>query len=64
MSEYLSLSKALAENRLADFVTQAEAESIGPADRSQFEAMVGRITALLPEDQTSRLRGSGSSRGK
>lgn len=60
----LSLSEALAHGRLQDFIAQAEAEGIGPADRSQFDAMVGRVTAPLPEDQTSRLRGSGSSRGK
>jgi hypothetical protein len=60
----LSLSEALASGRLADFVDQAEAEGIGPADRAQFEAMVGRLTAPQPEDQTSRSRGGGASRGK
>lgn len=61
---YLTLSEALATDRLPDFIAQAESEGVGPADRSQFEAMVGRITAPQPEDQTSRSRGSGCSRGK
>lgn len=60
----LSLSQALSNGRLEDFIRQAEAEGIGPADRSQFEVMVGRVTAPLPEDQTSRSPDPGSSRGK
>ena len=50
--ERLNLSEALASNRLSDFIAQAEAEGIGPADRAQFDAMVGRVTAPLPEGQT------------
>ena len=60
----LTLSEALATDRLDEFVEQAEAEGIGPADRAQFEALVGRVTAPQPEDQTSRSPGSGSKRGK
>lgn len=60
----LTLADALASGRLDSFIAQAEAEGIGPADGAQFDAMVGRITAPLPKDQTSHLRGSGSSRGK
>lgn len=62
--ERLSLAQALASNRLSDFAAEAEAEGIGPADRAQFDAMVGRVTAPQPKDQTSRLRGCGSTRGK
>lgn len=62
--ERLSLADALASGRLNDFATQAEAEGIGPADRAQFEAIIGRVTAPLPEDQTSRSPGPGSSRGR
>jgi len=51
----LTLAEALASKRLSDFAAQAEAEGIGPADRSQFEKMVGRVTAPLPEGQTSHL---------
>ena len=60
----LSLAKALASGRLEDFIKQAEAEGIGPADRAQFDAMVGRITAPQPADQTSHSCGGGSKRGK
>jgi hypothetical protein len=60
----ITLAKALAENRLPEFIEQAEAQGIGPADRAQFEALVGRVTAPQPEDQTSRSRGGGSKSGK
>lgn len=64
MAEYLSLADALATARISDFIAQAEAEGIGPADRDQFNAMVGRITAPQPEGQTSRSPARGSTRGK
>jgi hypothetical protein len=60
----LTLSQALAEGRLQDFAAQAEADGTGPVDRAQFDALVGRVTAPLPEDQTSRSRARGSKRGK
>lgn len=59
----LTLAQALAEGRLQDFATQAEAEGIGPADRAQFDALVGRVTAPLPEGQTSHSPVRGSKRG-
>lgn len=60
----LSLADALASNRLEDFITQAEAAGVGPVNRAQFEALVGRLTVPQPEDQTSHSRGGGASRGK
>ena len=60
----LTLAQALSEGRLSEFAAQAEADGIGPADRAQFEALVGTLTAPQPEDRTSRLRGDGSKRGK
>lgn len=60
----LTLSEALATNRLEEFVAQAEQEGVGPVDRAQFEALLGRITAPQPEDQTSRSPAHGSKRGK
>ena len=60
----LKLNLALAENRLQDFAAQAEADGIGPADRTQFDALVGRVTAPLPEGQTFRSPVRGSKRGK
>lgn len=64
MAEFLSLAEAIATNRLGDFAAQAEADGIGPADRAEFDALVGRVTAPLPEGQTSRLPGPGSKRGR
>lgn len=60
----LSLADALASGRLDQFATQAEADGIGPADRAQFDKMVERVTAPLPEDQTSRSPDGDCSRGK
>ena len=60
----LTLSQALLEDRLSDFVAQAEAEGIGPADRDQFDAIVERVTVPRPEGQTSRSPARGCSRGK
>jgi hypothetical protein len=60
----LTLAEAIAEGRLQDFAAQAEADGVGPADRAQFDALVGRVTAPLPEGQTSRLPVRGSKRGK
>lgn len=62
--ERLSLAVALASGRLDDFAAQAEADGIGPADRAQFDALVERVTAPLPEGQTSRSPARGSKRGK
>ena len=60
----LTLAQALASNRLDDFAEQADADGYGVADRAQFEALVGRITAPQPEGQTSRSPAHGSKRGK
>lgn len=60
----LTLSEALSAGRLDDFVAQAEAEGVGPADRAQFDKLVKRVTVPQPEDQTSRSHGGGVSRGK
>jgi hypothetical protein len=62
--ERLSLADALAAGRLPEFAAQAEAQGIGPADRSQFDALLGAVTAPQQADQTSRSRARGSSRGK
>lgn len=60
----ISLSQAIKEDRLSDFVDQAERDGTGPADRERFDAMVKRVTTLQPEDQTSRSRAAGGSAGK
>jgi hypothetical protein len=60
----ITLQEALTQNRLDDFIAQAEAEGVGPVDSAQFEAVVKRVTAPQPEGQTSRSRDAGASRGK
>lgn len=60
----LTLAEAIEGGRLDEFAAQAEAEGIGPADRAQFEALIGTLTTPQPEDRTSRSRGGGSKRGK
>ncbi len=60
----LTLAEALSDGRIEDFISQAEADGIGPADRAQFDALVGRVTAPLPEGQTYRSPGPGSKRGR
>lgn len=49
----LTLSLALASGRLDEFVEQAELQGIGPADRTQLDALMG-VIVRQPEDQTSR----------
>lgn len=61
----LSLSVALAEGRLEEFIVQAEARDSAPVSNRDFDNQLGRlITAPPPEGQTSRLRAHGGSRGK
>jgi hypothetical protein len=60
----LTLAQALSEDRLQDFASQAEADGIGPADRAQFDTLMGRVTAPQPAGQTSRSPVRGSKRGK
>ena len=60
----LTLSEALKAGKLGEFAAQAEADGIGPADCAQFDALVGRVTAPLPEGQTFHSPVRGSKRGK
>ena len=60
----LKLSEALSKGRLDEFIAQAEADGIGPADRTMFDTLIGRVTEPQPEDQTSRSPARGASRGK
>lgn len=59
----LTLVDALENGRLQEFIAQAEADGVGPADRTLFEALIGKVTAPQPEDQTSHSPAPGSSRG-
>lgn len=59
----LKLNTALAENRLEDFIVQAEGDAFGLADRAQFDALLGAVTAPLQEGQTSHSPAHGLKRG-
>lgn len=51
----MSLSEAVREDKLAEFIAQEEARGIGPADEAPFLAVVrGAAKAPRSEDQTSR----------
>jgi hypothetical protein len=52
MDSYLTLQEALNSNRLEDFIAQAEAQGVEAANRMEFESLVKRVTAPLPEGQT------------
>ncbi len=59
----LSLSKALKEKRLAEFIAQEEKRGISPADRKELERLLERAAkSRQSEDRTSRSSyGDGSS---
>jgi len=63
--ERITLAQALAEDRIYDFVEQAEREGVGNADEAQFMRLMGLVVReTQPEGQTSRSPAHGSKRGK
>ncbi len=60
----LSLSEALASNRLEEFIEQAERQGVGPISEADFEAALVGLIALPPEDQTSHSPAPDGSHGK
>ncbi len=51
----LSLSRAVSEGRLSEFLTQEESRGIGPAEPGAFDALVAEAAkAPQSEDQASR----------
>jgi hypothetical protein len=61
----LSLSEAIKNGQLDQFVAEQEAAGIGPIDRPEFNGAVSRLVkAPPPEDQTSRSASAGNSSGK
>ncbi len=64
-SNSLSLSKAIKNRRLQDFIAQEEARGIKPASEQELMATIG--AAIKPpqlEDQTSRFPSRDDSSGK
>jgi hypothetical protein len=65
MKPHLTLAEALRSGRLGDFVTQAEALSVGPAEEADFDEAVRRLaTEPRSADRTSRSPFRGGSTGK
>jgi len=61
----LTLSDALKDRRLEDFIKQQEAAGIGPADEAEVLAAIDTVAkSLTPEDQTSRSPSGDGSSGK
>ena len=60
----LTLATALATGDLEPFIQQAEADNTGPADRAQFDGLLGTVTAPLRVHRTSHLPARGLKRGK
>ncbi len=53
-TEALSLRRAVAENRVEEFIDQEEARGIGPVERDEFDrALAETIRSPRSEDQTS-----------
>jgi hypothetical protein len=59
-----TLRQAIAENRLSDFIEQAEADGIGAADPKLFNELVKGVTTPRPSDQTSHSPAPDGSREK
>jgi hypothetical protein len=61
----LTLSAAIKEGRLPDFIAQEEARGVAPVDLKEFQDLAARLIKDKPqEDQTSRSRGRDGSNGK
>lgn len=65
MTEYVSLSQALKEGRLEDFIKQQEAAGTGPAAEGEVLDAIAKV-ARSPQsaDRTSRSASSDGSTGK
>ena len=65
MDERISLSQAIEQNRLEEFIQQAERDGIAVDNRQTFDsALTSVIKPPQSEDQTSRSPSPGDSTGK
>lgn len=61
----ISLSKAIKENRLEEFIRQAEAAGIGPVEEAAFLGAVSKVIKHEKQsDRTSRSASRGGSTEK
>lgn len=65
MDEKLTLRNALVADRLDDFIAQAEANGVGPADVAELDDALRRVIKQpAAERSSSRSPARGGSRGK
>ena len=61
----ITLRNAIELNRLDDFISQAEADGIGPADEGELRQSLARVIKQpQSEDRASRSPSRGGSSGK
>lgn len=61
----ISLSEAIRDGRLDDFIAQEEARGIGPVDRNALDRAIAKLAkARRSGDRTSRSSFRDGSRGK
>lgn len=61
----LTLSKAVKEGRLSEFIAQEEARGVGSIDRAEFDRLlVKAVKSPQSKDQTSHYPARGGSTGK
>ena len=61
----LSLSEAIKDGRIDEFIAQEEMRGTGPIDRAEFDRAVAEIIkAQQSKDQTSRFASGDGSTGK
>lgn len=61
----LSLMQALNEDRLEEFIAQAESEGVGPVNEAKFNDTASKVIRTpLSDDQTSGSPRRDGSRGK
>lgn len=61
----LTLADAVKQERLQEFIAQEEARGVGPINRAEFDALLGRAaTAPQSKDQTSRSSSADGSTGR
>ena len=61
----LSLSKAIREGRVEEFIRQEEKRGVGPVDRDELDRAVARVLrGSQPDDRTSRSASRGGSSDK
>jgi hypothetical protein len=62
----MTLSEALKNGQLREFIAQEEARGVGPASRKKLDAAIKALATKPPppKDQTSRSTSRDGSRGK